>query len=882
MSLLARFNSLRMHRPVLIYSLLFLIVFTALLIALRIALTPMASSGAISWLHDHGVEATIDDIVLDISDGKFILLGLDGKNADGNGIRIGKLELGWQWKGLKDSLLVVNKIELADFHIDALLYADGSMNIAGLKLPLESGDVTAPEDQPTNPDPFELLLTAINLDNISTCIKQFDTDGSATLDYCTTLGALDWQGDVRYILNPEASVDDLPLTVKGDFSLHTLLAQNNLLSRKLLSIDKLKLSDVQLNGLRDIKLQNLAVDSFVALQRPQSTEPDSAQTLAFKKLSIDDTQLSEMRKLSIGKIVLDHTSGYLQSNSDGSYDFEEWIPASDATTEKQATNSEPFSLQIASIKLDDISACIKQYKPDNALRLDYCTTLGALIWDGDISYTQNPNNSADDIPLIVKGDLSLNTLQAHNKQLSRKLISIDTIKLTGANVSGLNDIKLNKFTIETLAALQRSQPDGPDSAQALAFSKLTIDSTQLQNLHELGIGNITLIDAAGYLKKNNSGKFEFAEWIPASEETANLARIDTPVNDNTTIQYALGQFDYTSNHTITYIDNSLKEPFSVVMSKLQFELGPIDSNKPEALTHITLAANTGKHAKIKLDADINPLSEKPDLNGKATIAGLDLRALSPLTKQYIGHSIRSGQLDSDITLKADKGILDSKLTLKLNQFELRALNKKEAEALDSELGIPLNSSLSLLRDKDNRIKLEIPVTGDINNPDFNPADAITTATSKAISTAVLYYYTPFGLVLAADALFDLATALRFDPAVFEPGKFQLDTKASGQLDIISKMLTERPGVHLTLCGISNKSDTAALYPDIIKAAAKTESRQIILDNAQTQALLQLAEQRGNAVKDYLVNTKKIDASRLIVCEPEYQENADSARVDIRI
>ncbi len=882
MSLLARFNSLRMRRPVLIYSLLCLIVFAGLLIALRVAITPIASSGTISWLHDHGVEATIDDIVLDISDGTFILLGLDGKNADGNGIRIGKLELGWQWKGLKDNLLVVNKIVLADFHIDALFYADGRMNIAGLKLPLESDDETTTEKPATNPDPFDLLLTSINLDNISTCIKQFNTDGFATLDYCTTLGALDWQGDVRYTLNPQDTSGDLPIAVNGDFSLQDLLAQNNQLSRKLLSIDKVKLTGVQLNGLKHIKLQNLAVDSFVALQRPQSNEPDSAQTLAFTKLTIGATQLSNMRELSIGNITLNHTTSYLLKNADGKFDFEEWIPASEATTEKPATNPDPFSLQIANIKLDDINACVKQLKPDNAVRLDYCTTLGALNWQGDISYTQDPNNSTDDIPLNVKGDLSLKALQAQNKQLSRKLISIDTIKLTGANVSGLDDIKLNQLSIDTLAALQRSLADGPDSTHVLAFSKLTIDTTHLQNLHELKIGNVTLVDGAGYLQKNKDGKFEFSEWVPTSEETETRSSKETPVHDSPATRYALDQFDYTSTHTITYIDNSLKEPFSVTMSKLDLTLGPIDSRTPQALTHIKLAAITGKHAEIKLDADINPLSAKPDLNGKATIAGLDLRALSPLTKQYIGHSIRSGQLDSDIALKADKGILDSKLTLKLNQFELRALNKKEAEALDSELGIPLNSSLSLLRDKDNRIKLEIPVTGDINKPDFDPANAITTATSKAISTAVLYYYTPFGLVLAADALFDLATALRFDPAVFAPGKFQLDTKASGQLDVISKMLTERPGVHLTLCGISNKSDTEALYPDIIKTAAKTESRQIILDNTQTQALLKLAEQRGNAVKEYLVNARKIDASRLIVCEPAYQENADSARVEIRI
>jgi outer membrane protein OmpA-like peptidoglycan-associated protein len=699
MALLASFNSLRKRRPLLTYSLLGFSAFIALLIALRLALTPVAASSVISWLHDHGVEATIDDIELNISDGKFVVLGFDGKNADANGIHVGKLELGWQWKGLQDNLLVINRVDLADFHIDVLLYADGSMNIAGLKLPLEADAVAAADQQAGEPKPFSVLLTRVNLDNIDVCLKQFNADGAATLDYCTTLGALNWQGDVRYTLNPQNPPDDLPLAIKGTLTLQSLQAQNNLLSRKLISIGDVKFNGIQLTGLKDIRLQQLTVNSLDALQRKSSAEADSAHILAFNKLTIDNSQLQNLKNISIDKVQINNTASYLQINKDGTFEFADWVPDNDGT------------------------------------------------------------------------------------------------------------------------------PSVADPATTPA---------------------------------------------------------DTQAQDSTTFQYSIGQFAYNSTRPINFVDNSLIEPFSISVPKLDIDLGPIDSLKPEQLTHVVLDAITGRHAEIKLDAEMNPLSAKPDLTGKGAIAGLDLRALSPLTRQYIGHSIRSGQLDSDILLKADKGILDSKLTLTLNQFELRALNKKEAEALDSELGIPLNSSLSLLRDKDNRIQLEIPVTGDINKPDFDPADAITTATSKAISTAVLYYYTPFGLVLAADALFDLATALKFDPVSFEAGKSQLDSKANEQLDTLAKMLTDRPGVHLTLCGISNTSDITSLYPDVIKAAEQSESKAIKLDDAQNLAILKLAEQRGNVVKDYLVNNKKTDASRLIVCEPELRTTTDKPLVEISI
>jgi hypothetical protein len=669
-----------------------------LLVTIRVSITPVAKFGIVDWLGDHGVTATIKDIRLDISKGQLSLIGFDAHNANGHSTHIGTLELDWQWGALIHSWLKLNRIYLADAHIDALLYADGKMNIAGLQLPLPVDD-TAPaqpaEDKTATPKPFDISLASIQFSNVSTCVKQFDTNNKPMIDYCAFLGALDWHGNIHYTLNPKTDSSDLPLAINGTLALKKIQAKNNALQRSLINMESITLADIQLSGLNQISLKQISIDSLAALQRSDQDKADKAQQFAFQKLAVNGLTLNNMNTLAINNIALTNTSVYLRIKKNGKFEFDEWIPASD-TAEKKSTASD------------------------------------------------------------------------------------------------------------------KASPAKP------AF------------------------------------------------------------------QYSLGSFRYTSTQPISFVDNSLKEPFSYVVPTLNIEFGPIDSSQPEALTKIKLEASTSNHAKINVDASIDPLAAKPDLNGKVVISGLDLRELSPLTKQYIGYSVRSGQLDSDIRLKADKGILDSNIALTLNQFELRSLNKKEAKKLDSDLGFPLSTALSLLRDSDNRIKLDIPVTGDINNPDFDPADAIRTATSKAVTAAVLYYYTPYGLILAANAAFDIATALRFDPVTFDAGQSTLNPKQTRQLDSVASMLNERPGVHLTLCGISDSADTALLYPDVIKAAEKSETRQVVLNDAQTRALSQLAEKRGEAVKNYLVNNKKIDASRLIVCEPEYRQDSKQPVVEISI
>jgi len=245
--LMNRFNTLRKNRPVLTYGGITLGVIVLLLVTVRISIAPVAKFGIIDWLNKHGVTATIEDIRLDVSKGQLFLIGFDAHNADGNGAHIGTLELDWQWKTLAHKWLKVNRIHLDNFHIDALLYADGKMNIAGLQLPLPADDtvpVQPPEDKTARPEPFDISLTSIQLSDISACVKQFDGDNKATLDYCASLGALDWNGDIHYTLNPKTSSNDLPLAITGALTLKAIQAKNNALQRKLITIDSIKLADI--------------------------------------------------------------------------------------------------------------------------------------------------------------------------------------------------------------------------------------------------------------------------------------------------------------------------------------------------------------------------------------------------------------------------------------------------------------------------------------------------------------------------------------------------------------------------------------------------------------------------------------------------------------
>ena len=153
--------------------------------------------------------------------------------------------------------------------------------------------------------------------------------------------------------------------------------------------------------------------------------------------------------------------------------------------------------------------------------------------------------------------------------------------------------------------------------------------------------------------------------------------------------------------TYQYRDNSLKKPFAVDLNSIKITLENLDGSKPEQDSKIKYQAQYGEHGKIALEGTAKPLMEKPSFNINGNIAGLDLRDLSPITGDAIGHTIKSGQLDADLKLVANNNVLDSEVDLKLYHFELTALSPADEEKLNTNFGYPLNSSLSLLKDSDN-------------------------------------------------------------------------------------------------------------------------------------------------------------------------------------
>lgn len=536
-----------------------------------------------------------------------------------------------------------------------------------------------------------------------------------------------------------------------------------------------------------------------------------------------------------------------------------------------ASDSEPLQWTVAlkRLSLENFELCYRAL-PQH----DLCNKFESLNWNGDIgldlAQLSNPV-----LPLQVSGNFKLVKLKVKDNRLGRGMLGFDEFEMQEVRFDGLDDIAIKLIAFDTLTLFER--PTDPEHASITRLKAIQIYQLGLTDRSHLDIGELKLQGHEALVVSLASNKLELNEWL--EKFTAEETPAETESTDEATkpFTFAIASFNYQTEKSLAWRDESFAKPFILDLHKIELNIEKLDSRQPEQSSKMHYSARLGKHATINIDGNITPLDPKPSFDLTGRVEGMDLRYLSPITVKSLGHKIKSGQMDADLELKAEHNVLTSNLKLTLHQFDLDAVSEADKEKINSSFGFPLDTSLSLLKDRDDNIELSIPVTGDLQNPDFDPTDAITKATSSAITTAVLNYYTPYGLVTLADGLFSLATALNFDPVLFAPNVSEVAKSEQQALEKIAGLMQERPGVYITLCAYTNSADRKLLLP----ATAEIAAGELKLDADQLEKLAKLGEIRAAAVKDFLI-AYELDPARLVLCDSEHIEGESPPRVEITI
>jgi hypothetical protein len=219
---------------------------------------------------------------------------------------------------------------------------------------------------------------------------------------------------------------------------------------------------------------------------------------------------------------------------------------------------------------------------------------------------------------------------------------------------------------------------------------------------------------------------------------------------------------------------------------------------------VDLSARGPGESTIRLQASLRPLAERNDAGLELELGRLPLPVLAPYLNGRLGAAIRQGYLDGQVRLTRDGRMVQID-----QQFTLTALDLGPAE--EGAEGLLLLQAL--LADREERLRLELPLTINLNRRDHPYLAAVAAFIAELREEAA---GAPWALL--DREMPDLALAGQIS---FAAGSAELSRDGGRSLDQLAAALGRRPLLALRLQGISDP----ACDQDALLAAREKQIRE---------------------------------------------------------
>ena len=413
--------------------------------------------------------------------------------------------------------------------------------------------------------------------------------------------------------------------------------------------------------------------------------------------------------------------------------------------------------------------------------------LKALITSGDMSFVGKLKaQDGDPLKLLVNGEAKLSNLNVFDPNTAQDLFRWKKMDVSGLNVT-TDPMRVDIKTILFSDFYARM---------------ILLPSGDLNLVQIVQIDQPLEVDVA---PAGNKNAVEVKVTTP-DIEPVNVYQVKP--QDETFIQ--IGKV-LLQNGNINFHDRFIKPNYRANLTGLKGQVGPL---YPGKFGVIDIHGALDKTAPLEIKGKIEPFSSEFFLDLAVNVKDIDLPQFSPYSGKYVGYEIEKGKLSADVQYHVEKGALTAENRIFLDQFTLG--EKVESE---SAVSLPLDLALSILKNRRGEINLHLPLTGSINDPQFNIGALVFKAFVNLITKAIT---APFALLASA---FEGGEEL--SEVSFTPGFAEIDDAAAKRLETLAEILTDRPSLDLEISGYADAAEDheglkLAILQDKVKALKLAE------------------------------------------------------------
>ena len=217
------------------------------------------------------------------------------------------------------------------------------------------------------------------------------------------------------------------------------------------------------------------------------------------------------------------------------------------------------------------------------------------------------------------------------------------------------------------------------------------------------------------------------------------------------------------------------------------------SSKQVARAEVDLSGKIDKVAPLKIAGTINPLTEDAFTNLTIKFDNVDLTTATPYTGKYVGYPIRKGKLFLDLVYKVSQKQVEAE-----NKVAVDQLTFGDKTDSPDAISLPVTLAVALLKDRNGRIDLDLPIRGDLKDPDFKYGKAVWSTLGNLLTKMVASPFALMGKLVPGGG-----DGEELQHLTFEPGSTVIAPTEMKKIDALMKGLEERPGLRLEITGTAD-------------------------------------------------------------------------------
>lgn len=247
-----------------------------------------------------------------------------------------------------------------------------------------------------------------------------------------------------------------------------------------------------------------------------------------------------------------------------------------------------------------------------------------------------------------------------------------------------------------------------------------------------------------------------------------------------------------------YSDLSLPLPFQAHIQHLNGSVSTLDSSS-RTPAKIRLRGQVGEYGLVQVTGRLLPLAPEQNTQIAVQFENVDIPDYSAYSVKFAGRQIARGRLDLDLNYEIQNHKMTGRNKLVLDNFAL-------GEKIDhpGALDLPLDLAVALMKDASGKITLDLPVSGDTQDVQFDYQKMIGQALRQMISSVATSPFRLLGKLAGSESQ-------QFGRVVFAPGSKEISPPQLEKIHQLANALRQRPDLLLTIpAGYSITRDTQPL------------------------------------------------------------------------